>query len=63
VRIIVYLFPRIFYWEVEDLNKLLATFSKQVVEITILLYSLERKVDLGKQILFYCMREMELKPI
>jgi hypothetical protein len=37
-----------------DLNKPLLLFSNKVVGEVILLYSLERLVDLGKQLLFYC---------
>jgi hypothetical protein len=35
-------------------QQIIATFSNEVVEEVILLYSLERLVDLGKQLLFYC---------
>jgi hypothetical protein len=37
-----------------DLNKLLATFSKQVVERIILWIFLGGLMHLGKQIVFYC---------
>jgi hypothetical protein len=37
-----------------DLNKLIATFSKQVVERVILLLFLGGLMDLGKQIIVYC---------
>jgi hypothetical protein len=39
-----------------DLNKLLAIFSKQVVEKIILWIFLGGLMDLGKQIIFYWMR-------
>lgn len=35
-------------------KQIIATFSNAVVEEVILLYSLERLVDIGKQLLFYC---------
>jgi hypothetical protein len=40
--------------EIVDLNKLIATFSKQVVEKIILLFFLGGLVDLGKQFIVYC---------
>lgn len=46
------------------LRVLLATFSKQVVRSNILLLFLgEKSASMKIKRLFYCMREMELKPI
>jgi hypothetical protein len=64
MKIILFLFSyNILLEEVDHLNKLLATFSKQVVESIILLLFLGEKSGSRKTNHFLSYEEMELKPI